>query len=157
MLLHILKKHEKYKSRITSNLGTESISVLLDAPSHLYKRSCPFVRPSVGPSVRPVLFLKVKSMHTSCTVYLALFLRNCISFRLWALVIVPPRLQRRRHFRHYFVGVVTCSEVQELAILDFLGPHFPYLKWNGFFIRGSTSFSGFNKWTDGPPDWPMKE
>ena len=25
----------------------------LDAPSHLYKRSCPSVRPSVGPSVGP--------------------------------------------------------------------------------------------------------
>ena len=44
----------------------------LDAPSHLYKRSCPSVGssvgPSVGPSVRrsvcPVLFSKVKRTHT---------------------------------------------------------------------------------------------
>ena len=52
----------------------------LDAPSHLYKRSCPSVGPSVRPSVRrsvgpsvrrsvrpsvrPVLFSKVKSTHT---------------------------------------------------------------------------------------------
>ena len=32
----------------------------LDAPSHLYMRSCP----SVGPSVGPALFSKVKSTHT---------------------------------------------------------------------------------------------
>ena len=37
-----------------------SINDLLDAPSILYKRLCP----SVGPSVRPVLFSKVKSTHT---------------------------------------------------------------------------------------------
>ena len=36
------------------------VSLFLDAPSHLYMRSCP----SVGPSVRPVLFSKVKSTHT---------------------------------------------------------------------------------------------
>ena len=38
--------------------------VFLDAPSHLYKRSCPSVRRSVGPSVGPVLFSKVKITHT---------------------------------------------------------------------------------------------
>ena len=32
------------------------LSPFLDAPSHLYKRSCPSVRPSVRPSVCPVLF-----------------------------------------------------------------------------------------------------
>ena len=40
----------------------------LDAPSHLYMRSCPSVRRSVGPSVRRsvclVLFSKMKSTHT---------------------------------------------------------------------------------------------
>ena len=40
----------------------------LDAPSHLYMRSCPSVGPSVRPSVRasvgPVLFSKVKITHT---------------------------------------------------------------------------------------------
>ena len=36
----------------------------LDATTHLYKRSCPSVRPSVGPYIRPVLFSKVKSTHT---------------------------------------------------------------------------------------------
>ena len=44
------------------------IHLFLDAPSHLYKRSCPSVRrsvgPSVGPSVSPVLFSKVKRTHT---------------------------------------------------------------------------------------------
>ena len=34
-------------------------NIFLDAPSHLYKRSCP----SVGPSVDPALFSKVKSTH----------------------------------------------------------------------------------------------
>ena len=47
---------------------TGFLSLFLDAPSHLYKRLCPSVRPSVGPSVRrsvcPVLFLKVKRTHT---------------------------------------------------------------------------------------------
>ena len=40
----------------------------LDAPSHLYKRSCPSVRRSVRPSVRrsvrPVLFSKMKNTYT---------------------------------------------------------------------------------------------
>ena len=36
----------------------------LVAPSHLYKRSCPSVRWSVGPSVCSVLFSKVKNTHT---------------------------------------------------------------------------------------------
>ena len=40
----------------------------LDAPSHLYMRSCPSVDPSVRPSVRPsvgpALFSKVKITHT---------------------------------------------------------------------------------------------
>ena len=38
-------------------------SFFLDAPSHLYKRSCP----SIGPSVGPVLLLKVKCTHTRHT------------------------------------------------------------------------------------------
>ena len=36
----------------------------LDAPSHLYKKSCPSVGPSVRPFVGTVLFSKVKSTHT---------------------------------------------------------------------------------------------
>ena len=39
--------------------GCVSFSIFWDAPSLLYKKSCP----SVGPSVRPVLFSKVKSRH----------------------------------------------------------------------------------------------
>ena len=39
-------------------------SLFLDAPSHFYKRSCPSVRWSVGPSVGPVLFSKMKKTHT---------------------------------------------------------------------------------------------
>ena len=51
---------------------------LLDAPSHLYKRLCPFVRPSVRPSVRRSVpcYLrrwKVRILGASCAVYLALF------------------------------------------------------------------------------------
>ena len=42
----------------------------LDAPSHLYKRSCPSVRPSVRPS--RVIFTHV--LGASCAVYPALFL-----------------------------------------------------------------------------------
>ena len=41
----------------------------LDAPSHLYKRVCPSVRPSVGPS--RVIFRRV--LGASCAVYPALF------------------------------------------------------------------------------------
>ena len=66
-------------------------SLFLDAPSHLYMRSCPSVGPSVGPSVRRSvpLFLKVKSTHTrrilcrvSGLVYSAL---PTISYR-WRLI-----------------------------------------------------------------------
>ena len=40
------------------------MAFFLDAPSHLYKRSCPSVRPSVRRSVRPALFSKVKGKDT---------------------------------------------------------------------------------------------
>ena len=39
-------------------------NLFLDAPSHLYVRSCPSVGPSVRRSVGPVLFSKLKSTHT---------------------------------------------------------------------------------------------
>ena len=48
-------------------------SWFLDAPSHLYMRVCPSVRPSVGPQVRlsRVIFRRV--LGASCAVYPALF------------------------------------------------------------------------------------
>ena len=61
-------------------------SRFLDAPSHLYKRVCPSVRLSVGPSVRrsvrpsPVIFKRV--LGASCAVYPALFLSVPVSFFL---------------------------------------------------------------------------
>ena len=39
-----------------SSHSFQSHKAFLDATTHLYKRSCPSVRPSVGPSVRPQLF-----------------------------------------------------------------------------------------------------
>ena len=45
------------------------LSLFLDAPSHLYKRWCQSVRPSVRPS--PVIFKRV--LGASCAVYPALF------------------------------------------------------------------------------------
>ena len=59
----------------------ESMRPFLDAPSHLYMRLCPSVRPSVRRSV-PCYFRrwKVRILGASCAVYPALFLsqRNVI-------------------------------------------------------------------------------
>ena len=52
--------------------------MLLDAPSHLYKRACPSVRPSVRPS--PVIFKHV--LGASCAMYPALF---CVLFGIFGL------------------------------------------------------------------------
>ena len=41
------------QARVKSKENKREILPFLDAPSHLYKRVCPSVRPSVGPSVRP--------------------------------------------------------------------------------------------------------
>ena len=51
-------------SSIAPSSSTTSSPTFLDAPSHLYMRSCPSVRRSVRPSVGPALFSKVKSTHT---------------------------------------------------------------------------------------------
>ena len=73
----------------------------LDAPSHLYKRSCPSVGPSVGPYV-PCYFRRWKRriLGASSTVYPALFLdapshlymRSCPSVRRSVRRSVCPML-----------------------------------------------------------------
>ena len=48
-------------------------SFFLDAPSHLYKRVCPSIRPYVGPSVGPSRVIFRRALGASCAAYPALF------------------------------------------------------------------------------------
>ena len=61
------------KIRLLGNTGP-IFGPFLDAPSHLYKRSCPSVRRSVRPSVRPSPVLFKHVLGASCAVYPALFI-----------------------------------------------------------------------------------
>ena len=57
-----------FKSQCPTECSTKIKVTFLDAPSHLYKRSCPSVRRPVGPS--PVISKRV--LGASCVVYPAL-------------------------------------------------------------------------------------
>ena len=77
------------------------MGLFLDAPSHLYMRSCPSVGPSVRPSVRRsvgpsrVIFEgeKYAILGASCAVYPALFIRRLpLSLSIWRLVTLSFEL-----------------------------------------------------------------
>ena len=97
----ILECHERRPARVAISCTVSTLknhcyrhltnrqrdSFFLDAPSQLFKRFCP----SVGPSVCPVLFSKVKSTHTRrifCRVS-GLVWRFVVASRVCQFFIIP--------------------------------------------------------------------
>ena len=58
--------------KMVKNENLEKL-IFLDAPSHLYMRLCPSVRPSVARSVSPSPVIFKRALGASCAVYPALF------------------------------------------------------------------------------------